>query len=80
MNSGKTEDVLERPISIARGAILLTPVANRRLWPASFLDSPRRKTACEKEQAALRNALILGATLVVFVIIVIVMVNGLAGA
>jgi hypothetical protein len=33
-----------------------------------------------KEQAALRNALILGATLVAFVVIVIVMVNGLAGA
>lgn len=33
-----------------------------------------------KEQVALRNALILGATLVAFVVIVIVMVNGLAGA
>jgi hypothetical protein len=33
-----------------------------------------------KEQAALRNALILGATLVAFIVIVIVMANGLAGA
>jgi hypothetical protein len=33
-----------------------------------------------KEQAALRNALILGATLVALVIIIILMVRGLAGA
>lgn len=32
-----------------------------------------------KEQAALRNALILAATLVVFIVILVVMVNGLAG-
>lgn len=33
-----------------------------------------------KEQAALRNALILGATLVALVVIIILMVRGLAGA